>query len=237
VTTSCDDVAGTDPTLASAPAGTRAHRPLFPYGIAVDPLSDRARSLVPPSGRAILGIVGPPGSGKSTIAERIVAALGSPLALAVPMDVFHLSNRVLAELGIRHRKGAIDTFDGGGYVALLRRLRDPSADPVFAPGFERALEEPIAARIRVTRATKLIVTEGNYLLDDLAPWPEVRPLLDTVWYLDLDDEVRRARLRARHESFGKSPDAAARWVMEVDEANARRIAAARSRSDLIIPVD
>jgi len=210
---------------------------MFPYGIAVDPLSDRARSLVPPSGRAILGIVGPPGSGKSTVAERVVAELGSPFALAVPMDGFHLSNLVLDELGIHHRKGAIDTFDGHGYVALLRRLRDPAADPVLAPGFERAIEEPIAARIRVTRATHLIVTEGNYLLDYQDPWPEVRPLLDEVWFLDLDDKVRRARLRARHESFGKLPDAAASWVMEVDEANALRIAATRSRADLVITVD
>ncbi|MCY7417781.1 MAG: nucleoside/nucleotide kinase family protein [Chloroflexi bacterium] len=203
----------------------------------MDQWSERAGALVPPNRRAVLGIVGTPGSGKSTVADRIVADLGSPFALVVPMDGFHLSNHVLEDLGLRHRKGAIETFDGHGYVDLLRRLREPSDAPVLAPEFDRGLDESIAARIMVTPATRLVITEGNYLLDNREPWSGVRPLLDAIWYVDLDDDVRRARLRARHESFGMSPAAAERWVMEVDEPNAVRIAAARSRANLVIEVD
>lgn len=202
----------------------------------MDTWSEEARALVPETGRAILGIVGPPGAGKSTIVERIVAGLGFPYAVAVPMDGFHLSNAVLRSLSLRDRKGAIETFDAHGYVSLLARLRDPGDVSVLAPVFDRALDEPIAAGILVPPDTRLVVTEGNYLLDELPPWELIRPLLDAIWYVDLDDEVRRARLRARHERFGMSPEQAARWVMDVDEVNARRVVGARGSADRVVPV-
>jgi pantothenate kinase len=198
--------------------------------------SDRARALVPPSGRGILGIVGPPGSGKSTFVEELVAELGSPFAAVVPMDGFHMSNRVLDELGLRHRKGVLESFDAHGYLSLIQRARESDGAPLLAPNFDRTLDDPVAASIRVTPETRLVITEGIYLLEGSDPWPGLRPLLDEVWYLQLDDEVRRARLRARHERFGRSPADAAAWVRDVDEPNARRIVARRELADLIIPV-
>lgn len=205
----------------------------------IDEWTRRARELMDADGRAILGIVGPPGAGKSTLAERIVAGIGSQDAVSLPMDGYHFSNKVLDELGLRRRKGAIDTFDGHGYLSLLRRLRDPATGghTVLAPAFDRALDEPIAARIQIAPSARLIVTEGNYLLDVNEPWSELRPLFDAVWYVDLDDDVRRARLRARHEAFGRSPAEAAAWVASVDEPNARRIMATRARADLVIHAD
>jgi len=203
----------------------------------MDPLTELARALVPDTGRAMLGIVGPPGVGKSSVVERIVAELGSPFAMAVPMVGFHLSNRVLDDLGLRDRKGAIETFDGDGFVALIERLRSPGDAPVLAPAFDRTLDEPVAASIQVTSATRLVITEGNYLLDESEPWTALRRFLDAIWYLDLDDEIRRARLRVRHERFGRSPEDAANWVMTVDEPNARRVAACRYRADRVIAAD
>jgi len=205
----------------------------------IDEWTRRARELMDADGRAILGIGGPPGAGKSTLAERIVAGIGSQDAVSLPMDGYHFSNKVLDELGLRRRKGAIDTFDGHGYLSLLRRLRDPATGghTVLAPAFDRALDEPIAARIQIAPSARLIVTEGNYLLDVNEPWSELRPLFDAVWYVDLDDDVRRARLRARHEAFGRSPAEAAAWVASVDESNARRIMATRARADLVIHAD
>ena len=185
------------------------------------------------SGRAIIGIVGCPGAGKSTLAARLMERLdpsGSWVA-RVPMDGFHLADAALDRLGRRDRKGAIDTFDGHGYLAVLRRIRAERDHAVYAPDFDRILEQPIAGAIAVTAAMRLVITEGNYLLAQDDPWPDVRRELDEVWYVDLDDTERRRRLVARHVEFGKTPDEARRWEDEVDEPNARLIAAQRHHAD------
>jgi pantothenate kinase len=201
-----------------------------------DPLArlvERARRLAASGERRILGITGAPGSGKSTLAAALVQAL-APAALLVPMDGFHLANRELERLGRRDRKGAADTFDAEGYVALLRRLRDPGEQLVYAPEFRREIEEPIACAVPVSREIPLIVTEGNYLLVDRPPWSPVAGLLDEAWYLEPADEVRIDRLVARHVAFGKDPPAARAWALGSDQRNAELIAETRGRADLIV---
>lgn len=205
----------------------------------LDDLVARALRLAAGPGRSVLGLVGAPGAGKSTLAAQLVAALGDVTAL-VPMDGFHLAGAELVRLGRAERKGAPDTFDAAGYAALLRRLRragDPERgepEPVYAPVFDRHLEEAIAGAIPVGRDVPLVITEGNYLLLDTPPWHCVRELLDEVWFVELDDDVRVRRLVARHVSHGRSPEAALEWVLRSDEANARIVAATRSRADLVV---
>jgi pantothenate kinase len=181
------------------------------------------------TGRRIIGIAGAPGAGKTAYAARLVAESSVP-AVQVPMDGFHLADSALVALGLRDRKGAPETFDAWGYAALLGRLRSATAT-VWAPGFERGLEQPLAGAIAVPPDVELVVTEGNYLLLDRPEWRAVRAELDEVWFLDLADDVRRARLVARHVEFGKSPDAAQLWVARVDEPNAALVAASRERAD------
>jgi pantothenate kinase len=190
------------------------------------------RSLGRP-GRALIGIAGPPGAGKSTLAERLVTAVG-PAAAWVPMDGFHLADAALDRLGLRGRKGAPETFDGWGYLALLRRLAAETDHPVWAPGFERTLEQPLAGSIPVGPQVRLVVTEGNYLLLDRPPWPEVRAALSEVWYVEADAGVRLERLLARHVEFGKSPAEAEAWVAAVDEPNARLVERGRAAADLLV---
>lgn len=196
-------------------------------------LIKRAQSLATSAPRSILGICGPPGSGKSTLAADLVAALGRDAAL-VPMDGFHLANSELIRLDRRDRKGAIDTFDGGSYVALMRRLRAADEPVVYAPEFRREIEEAIAGAIAIPREVPLIVTEGNYLLADAEPWNALRSLLDETWYVDPDETLRQERLIARHIAFGKTPDAARSWSLGSDQQNAEMIAAGRAAADLII---
>jgi len=196
-------------------------------------LVQRAAALIPERGRAVLGITGPPGAGKSTLAAAIVSGVGAAAAL-VPMDGFHLSNRVLLSLGRRERKGAPDTFDAGGYADLLRRLRRAEPGTVYAPDFDRTLDEPVAGSIAVPPEVRLVVTEGNYLLLPQAPWPEVTSQLDTTWYVHLDDDERRRRLTARHERHGMDPAAARAWTAGTDEPNAVLVRAARDRADLVV---
>ncbi|MCX5254193.1 nucleoside/nucleotide kinase family protein [Streptomyces canus] len=205
-----------------------------------DDLLTRARSLAGPEGRAVLGIAGSPGSGKTTLAEHLVRALngsGEPWVAHVPMDGFHLADVELDRLGLRDRKGAPETFDAGGYAALLRRLREePGGDVVYAPGFERVLEQPIAGAIPVPPTARLIVTEGNYLLLGTGAWARVRPALDEVWFCALDEDERVRRLVARHEEFGKTHQEALAWVLRSDQRNAELVAATRDLADLVVPV-
>jgi pantothenate kinase len=205
--------------------------------IADDPqaLLARAKALTAP-GRVLIGIAGCPGAGKSTAAAWLARALDAEgrRAVQVPMDGFHLANAELVRLGRRERKGAIDTFDGHGYRALLERLAAEREAVVYAPEFDRRVGEPVAGSIAVPPEAEVVVTEGNYLLDEDGPWPGVRAALTEVWYCETPEPLRLARLVARHERFGKSPEHARSWVADVDERNAERIRAARHRADLVI---
>lgn len=196
--------------------------------------TERARRLAETGQRRVLGIAGPPGAGKSTLAEKLTEALEGR-AVLVPMDGFHLAGAELERLGRADRKGAPDTFDAPGYAALLRRLRDPDPDhPVYAPAFDRALEEPVAGALAVTPDVPLVITEGNYLLLDEGPWAPVRGLLDEVWFLELDPEVRVRRLVERHVRYGKPPAVARAWVERSDEANARLVERGRDLADVVV---
>jgi pantothenate kinase len=207
----------------------------------LDALVGRAIALCR-RGRAVLGITGCPGSGKSTFAEQLVAGLSGRLAdgpgavAHVPMDGFHLADRELVRLGLRARKGTPETFDAEGYTALLRRLRDETTATVYAPAFERELEQPLAGAIPVGAGVRLVVTEGNYLLLD-GRWAPVRPLLAEVWFVDVDEETRVRRLVGRHERFGKTRQEAEAWVRTVDGPNADLVRPTRGRADLVVDLD
>ena len=197
-------------------------------GTTVDQAVERAVELARSSHRTVLGIAGAPGAGKSTLARRIVTAvddrLGAGTAVQVPMDGFHLSNAALDALGRHDRKGAADTFDADGYVALVRRLVAADEDVVWAPDFDRRVDEPVAGSIAVPRAARLVVSEGNYLLDDTAPWSALPELFTETWFCAVDDDVRLDRLVGRHMRHGRDHDAARAWAVEVDGVNAARVA-------------
>lgn len=204
-----------------------------------DGLVRRARTLLAapdgagPGRRRVLGIAGAPGAGKSTLAAAVVRAVGRA-AVLVPMDGFHLAEAELRRLGRHDRKGAIDTFDGHGFVSLLRRIRHDPGAAVYAPEFRREIEEPIAGAIPVPPGVPLVVTEGNYLLATQAPWSAVRGLLDEAWFLELDEGVRLDRLTVRHAAYGRSPAEARARARGTDQRNAELIAATRERADLIV---
>ena len=192
----------------------------------------RAHAMAARPGLTLLGITGPPGAGKSSLAEAVAAEVEG--AVLIGMDGFHLAHRVLVERGLVAVKGAPETFDAAGYVALLRRVRGLDQGTVWAPEFRRDIEDAIAGAVAVTAEHRLVVTEGNYLLLDVPPWDGVRGLLDACWYVDLADPDRRTRLQARHERYGRTPDEAHERTHGSDERNTELVVATRDRADLLV---
>lgn len=206
-------------------------------------LVDDVVALVPsiPGRRALLGLAGAPAAGKSTLARRLVAAveerLGAGTAAYVPMDGFHLANAQLDRLGLRACKGAPETFDVDGYVHLLRRLRAERQRPVYAPDFDRALDEPVAAGIVVAPSVRLVVTEGNYLADDGDGWAEVRDLVDELWYVDTPAELRELRLHQRHLRGGRTPDEAREFITSSEAPNTHRAERGRPHCTRVVSAE
>ncbi|WP_026536784.1 nucleoside/nucleotide kinase family protein [Arthrobacter sp. 9MFCol3.1] len=197
----------------------------------------RAEALLERRGRCLLGIAGAPGAGKSTISGWLLEHLltNHPRQVAlVPMDGYHLAQSLLESRGLEHRKGAPDTFDGVGYVALLRQLRSETSREIFAPVFRREVNDAIAGAIAVPPEIRLVITEGNYLLFDEAPWNEVASLLDETWFVELDQGERLRRLTARHLKFDNDATIAEWRATGNDERNARLVAAGNQRSTLVI---
>ncbi|MDX3095819.1 nucleoside/nucleotide kinase family protein [Streptomyces sp. ME19-03-3] len=204
---------------------------------------DDVLALVPsmPGRRVLLGLAGAPAAGKSTLARSLVegvdARLGAGNAAYVPMDGFHLSNAQLDRLGLRGRKGAPETFDVDGYLHLLRRLRSPGGRVVYAPDFDRALDEPVAAGIAVPPDARLVVTEGNYLADDAPGWHEVRDVLDELWFVEAAPAVRDERLLARHVTGGRTEAEARAFIEASERPNALRVEATRRACTRVVRPD
>jgi pantothenate kinase len=205
-------------------------------GTGTDGLLSRALALLDRPGRAVLGIAGAPASGKSTLADLLVAELERqrPGAVAaVGMDAFHLGHRVLVRRGQTEIKGAPETFDAVGYLHLLHRIRTETGT-VYAPEFDRAIEDSLAHVVEIGPEVGLVVTEGNYLLLDDPPWDGVRGLLDEAWFVHLEDTERQRRMVARHLRHGHDPADAEARTYGNDERNARLVNAAPHRPDLWI---
>ena len=184
--------------------------------------------------RTLLGLAGAPGAGKSTLAAALARSV--PGAVVVPMDGFHRPTAWLAERGLVERRGAPETFDADGYVAVLDALR--AGGDVQAPAFDRTREEPVPDAIMVPADVPLVITEGNYLLLDAPPWHRVRELLDAVWFVEVPEAVRVERLVTRFVSFGWDPDAARERVLHGSDAtNARMVTASRQRADRVVDPD
>ena len=186
------------------------------------------------STRTIIGIVGKPGGGKSTLSKFLLKGMDSTLVSVVPMDGFHLSNKTLKELGRSDRKGAQDTFDVNGFKTLIERIKLDNVDPIYYPIFDRSIEESIAAQGVVYPSTRVVIVEGNYLMHDGDGWQEISPLLDQSWYAFLEEDIRISRLISRHIAFGKDPESAKAWAKGSDQVNAELIEAGVGRCDFLI---
>jgi len=173
--------------------------------------------------RFIVAIAGPPGAGKSTLADRLNERLlgRGHAATILPMDGFHLDNGILQDRGLLPRKGAPETFDVRGLGDILRAVR--AGGEVLVPVFDRSRELAIAAARCISPDDRIILAEGNYLLLDDEPWSLLAPLFDfTVMVSPAINELER-RLVDRWQGFGMTPDEIAAKVGGNDLPNGRLV--------------
>jgi pantothenate kinase len=194
-------------------------------------LAATIRAKAQAQGRFLTALAGPPGAGKSTLAAELVAALGQG-AKAVPMDGFHYDDAMLIARGARARKGAPDTFDVAGFRHLLTRLR--TEDEVAIPLFDRDLEISRAGADIVGPQDRILIVEGNYLLLNEAPWPDLAPLFDLTIWIDVPEAELDRRLLARWAHYGKTPAEARAWIDGNDMPNIRRVVAGSRPAHLVI---
>ncbi|RCW27127.1 fructokinase [Ciceribacter lividus] len=184
--------------------------------------------------RFLVAIAGPPGAGKSTVAETLVDALGQrgETAVVLPMDGFHMDNAVLEEKGLLPRKGAPETFDVRGFIDIVRAIR--AGGEVLVPVFDRSREIAIAAARVISPSHRIVVAEGNYLLLDEAPWSGLAGLFDLSVFLDVPEDVLAGRLADRWRGYGLTPAEIAAKVGENDLPNGRRVLRQSRPADLVI---
>lgn len=202
-------------------------------------LDDLARRLAAASGgrRMIVAIAGPPGAGKSTIAERLAAAIAPLVAggtAVVPMDGFHLDDGLLEARGLRHRKGAPETFDVAGLAACLRRLADNREEEVLVPVFDRSLEIARAGARAVPKSVAIVLVEGNYLLLDREPWRRLAEIFDFSVMLDCPEAELERRLMARWLGYGLAPEEARRKLETNDVPNGRAVREESRPADAVL---
>lgn len=191
------------------------------------------------SKRLVLGIAGIAGSGKSTLGERLADLInddpngGPETAAFIPMDGFHLPNATLIERSWKKRKGASFTYDAPAYLALLRHYADPAQTGSY-PVYCREVHEPVTSNQSITPATKIIITEGQYLLLPESPWDELAEVLDECWWLEVPPERTREWLMKRDTSVGRSREEAQVKYQKNDRLNTEHVLAAKRLPDRIV---
>jgi len=187
------------------------------------------------SERFIVAIAGPPGAGKSTLAERLHEVLPDNSSVVVSMDGFHFDDAVLDRRGLRSRKGSPETFDQAGFAALLKRIRSGEPD-IAIPVFDRSVELSRAGADIVESGVKFVIVEGNYLLLDEEPWASLGPLFDFSIFIDVPRGELERRLMERWRGHGKADEEARSWIATNDMPNVERVLGRRRAADLVVGI-
>ncbi len=183
--------------------------------------------------RFVVALAGPPGAGKSTLAEQLSGLFPEGSAIVVPMDGFHYDDIILNARGMRARKGAPETFDFHGFETLLKRIRANDSE-IAIPVFDRTIELARAGAAIIAQDIKFVLVEGNYLLLDEEPWSRLAPLFDFSVYVDVSREELDRRLVKRWDKHGKTREEARAWIDSNDMPNIDRVIQRRRPADLVL---
>ena len=196
-----------------------------------------------PDRRLLIGIAGIPASGKSTLAllimeninrllkssagvEDAMTGKSPPEVVLVNLDGWHLTRAQLdcmPDPKLAHdRRGAHWTFDGEGYVAFVRLLREGilsiAEQVITAPSFDHALKDPTPDAVSIYSHHRIVIIEGLYAFLSIDPWKEAGLLLDERWLIQTDIEEATRRIVKRHVLTGVAKDIEeAKWRAEEND--------------------
>ncbi|KAH1078075.1 hypothetical protein GLYMA_19G161200v4 [Glycine max] len=205
-----------------------------------------------PNHKLLVGLAGPPGAGKSTLAHEVARRINKlwpekassfdsqvqlpDVAIVVPMDGFHLYRSELDEMEnpeeAHARRGAPWTFNPLRLLQCLKNLRMHGS--VYVPSFDHGVGDPVEDDIFVNLQHKVVIVEGNYLLLEDGVWKEISSLFDEKWFIDIDIDKAMQRVLKRHISTGKPPDIAKQRIENNDRLNAELIMKSKKNADIII---
>jgi pantothenate kinase len=188
----------------------------------------------------VVGIVGPPGAGKSTTAEVLCSRI--PGSIVAPMDGFHYYKRELEAFPNKDeafaRRGAHWTFNGNKFVDQVAAVKthNYSLSPLGFPSFDHAVGDPVENDIIVDQSHNIIILEGNYLLMDQLPWSRLKDeaLVDLFIFISAPVDILRERIVKRHQSVGMTVDDARHRADNNDIPNAVQILETKTRANLIV---
>lgn len=208
---------------------------------AAQEIAHRALMRAAKAGRRILvGIVGGPGSGKSTMAAAVIGHLNDVIdssGARVPMDGFHMKQSKLEAKELVAYKGAPQTFEAQAFVDLLKKLKSATT-AIAVPGYSRKIEDVVPDAMTVAGNVPILVVEGNYLLLDVSPWNEISKLLDLSFYIDVPVDLVRKRLLKRHAEHGLfTPERIKKHLDQVDMVNFITVSGSSQRADVFITID
>jgi pantothenate kinase len=201
----------------------------------VEPIANEILKRAAGAARFVVAIAGPPGAGKSTLAEALAETLvaGGERAAALPMDGFHMDNAVLEEKGLLSRKGSPETFDVRAFLSTVAAVRANDGE-VLVPVFDRSREIAIASARIVAPETRIILVEGNYLLLDEAPWNRLEGAFDFSIFINPGVAELERRLLRRWYDHGYDEEAAKRKALGNDIPNAHRVVDHQRAADLVL---
>ncbi len=188
-------------------------------GLFSHPVIEHIRQNSQTDQRMLIAIAGPPAAGKSTISGAILEEYGDE-AVVLPMDGFHLDNKVLEAKGLLARKGSPESFDAHGFINMIERV--VAGETVYVPEFDRHIDASLASKIEIS-TQRLVIVEGNYLLFNEEPWRGLLPHWDLSIWLETSLETVEARCVQRWLDHGLDEQAARKRALENDVANARRV--------------